>query len=34
MHNKDQSSWIMKIDFTRLLRPRNDHYDFIHLDNK
>ncbi len=34
MQNKDQSSLIMRINFNRLLRPRNDHYDFIHLDNK
>lgn len=34
MWNKDQSSLIMRINFTGILRSRNDHDDFIHLDNK
>lgn len=34
MHDKDQSSLMMRINFNRYLRPRNDHYDLIHLDDK
>ena len=34
MHNKDQSSLIGRINFNRLLRPGDDLYDFINLDNK
>lgn len=34
LYHKDQSRLIVRINFNRLLRPRDDLYEFINLDNK